>query len=320
VATDSNTIVIGLYYNGGAVSLFSRSDSWSTRTEIQAPVVNGWFGYSVAVQGDLMAVGAPADSSYGAVYLYARNPSTNVWSQFKKITPTSGASFGRAVALSGQTLAVGQVAYDANVRGAVVLFGQNVDGTNGWGRSQVLQPSDVTASELFGQTVSLSGNVLAVGGEGSQLPGVFTGTSRVRVFENESGTWVETSELTQVLENEFGRGVATDGTVVAVSEPNSLQYGAYGAVYLYQTQGTQPWQQLGRLPGCVGHDGVAAGEQYGYSVAMNNGVVVVGEPYDTTAPGVGRIHVYNWSASVNRCPSPAMTWIPIKMLLTPGQF
>lgn len=93
-----------------------------------------WFGMSVAISGDTLAVGASLESSgatgvggdetdnsainSGAVYVYTRDGAT--WSQqayIKASNTDAGDQFGYSVALSGDTLVVGACTEDSNATG-----------------------------------------------------------------------------------------------------------------------------------------------------------------------------------------------------------
>ena len=88
------------------------------------------FGYSVALDGDTLAVGAYGDNdSRGSVYTFTRNSIT--WHLQEKIssggfsdtTLNSDDQFGYSVALDGGTLVVG--AYRPHHYGAVYIFIRN---------------------------------------------------------------------------------------------------------------------------------------------------------------------------------------------------
>jgi hypothetical protein len=98
------------------------------------------FGFSVAVRGDTLAVGASTEegslggvstgagdtlndfSAAGAVYLYRReNGMWNKKAYVKALTPGNIDEFGFSVGLSGDTLAVGALG-ESSHSGAVYLF------------------------------------------------------------------------------------------------------------------------------------------------------------------------------------------------------
>jgi hypothetical protein len=121
----------------GATYVFRRSGKvWSQEAYIKAPNARtlARFGYSVALSGDLLAVGAWGESSKaigvngnqadtslsgaGAVYLLARSGTTWVHHAYVKASnPRLDAEFGNALALSGDTLAVGSYAESSSAPG-----------------------------------------------------------------------------------------------------------------------------------------------------------------------------------------------------------
>jgi UDP-3-O-[3-hydroxymyristoyl] glucosamine N-acyltransferase len=127
--------------NSGAVYTFTRSGGvWSQQAYLKASNTgaNNYFGQSVALSGDTLAVGAHYEdsdvtgvngdqtsnsaSASGAVYVFTR--SGGVWSQqaYLKASNTStsdffGYFFGYSVALSDDTLAVGAPFEDSNATG-----------------------------------------------------------------------------------------------------------------------------------------------------------------------------------------------------------
>ena len=164
--------------------------------------MNDLFGYSVSLSGDTLAVGASYERSSatgvngsqsdnsarnsGAVYIFTRSGRT--WSQqaYLKASNTGARdNFGHSVSLSGDTLAVGASYEDSNATGvngsqsdnsarnsgAVYVFTRS--GTT-WSQQAYLKASNTDAGDLFGSSVSLSGDTLAVGAksESSSATGV----------------------------------------------------------------------------------------------------------------------------------------------------
>ncbi len=79
------------------------------------------FGWSVAVDGYRMVVGAPGDdgkgSNAGAVYVFEKSGGT--WLQTKKLQASDGAAgdvYGFSVAVSGDRIAVGAIGHGGRHR------------------------------------------------------------------------------------------------------------------------------------------------------------------------------------------------------------
>ena len=88
----------------------------SFQAKLTAPttVAQQRIGSSVAVDGDTVLLSDPRreDNGYysGAVWVFTRTAGTTMWTQQAKLLPTDGAeddSFGSAIALSGDTAAIG---------------------------------------------------------------------------------------------------------------------------------------------------------------------------------------------------------------------
>ena len=190
--------------NSGAVYVFTRSGAtWSQQAYLKASNTKAQdnFGYAVALSGDTLAVlsylessgatgvnGNQADTSApaaGAVYVFTRSGTT--WSQqaYVKASNTRPNALFSAVALAGDTLAVGSFGESSNATGingnqadtsaassgAVYVFARA--GTT-WSQQAYLKASNTRPSMLFGYSLALSGNTLAVGSyqESSSATGI----------------------------------------------------------------------------------------------------------------------------------------------------
>ena len=107
--------------------------TWSQQAQLTAAdgAAGDLFGSAVAVSGDSAVVGATGDdigatADQGSAYVFARSGTT--WSQQAQLTVADGAagdSFGRSVAVSGNTAVVGAAPDDvlANVdQGSAYVF------------------------------------------------------------------------------------------------------------------------------------------------------------------------------------------------------
>ncbi len=111
--------------NAGAAYVFTRTGGiWSQEAYLKSsnPEAGGRFGWSVALAGDMLVVGAKFESSEssrsGVAYVFTRIG--GIWSQqarLKASNPDLDDEFGSSVALSGGTLVVGATAEDSNATG-----------------------------------------------------------------------------------------------------------------------------------------------------------------------------------------------------------
>jgi FG-GAP repeat len=178
----------------GAAYVFVRSGStWTQQAYLKASNtgVGDDFGWSCALSGDTLVVGASSEDSAavgvngdqsnnnaphsGAAYVFVRD--TTTWTQqgYIKASNTGAQDiFGEAVALSGDTLVVGASLEDSgslgvngNQRnnnafnaGAAYIF---VRDTTTWTQQGYLKASNTGSNDSFGSALALSGDTLVVG-------------------------------------------------------------------------------------------------------------------------------------------------------------
>ncbi len=257
VAIHNNTIVVGTNYHddgavdGGAAFVFVRNGTtWSEQAKLLASDAAdyAWFGLSVAVHGDRIAVGAIYDDATatdaGAAYIFQRTG--NAWTQQAKLLASDGAAgdtFGFAVALEGNRAVVGANAFEGTngVMGAAYVY--DWDGF-GWVGTQKLTSQEVPAAGLygFGVTVSLSGNTVLVGAHGDDQ--AVNNAGAAFVFGYDGSVWTQQRKITASAPTagaEFAVTVALDGDYAVIgANSNKLQLipdRANGSAYVYQLRG-----------------------------------------------------------------------------------
>ncbi len=184
VGLSSDTALVGAYKDDvgtrtdqGSAYVFVRSGTnWTQQAKLTASdgVTSAWFGYSASLAGDTALIGAYQDpvngnANRGSAYVFVRSGTT--WTQQAKLTASDGGSydeFGYSVALSGDTALVG--AHHDNVggmgQGSAYVFARS--GTT-WTQQTKLTASDGAASDLFGDSVALSGDTALVGADGDDV-------------------------------------------------------------------------------------------------------------------------------------------------------
>ncbi len=185
------------------------------------------FGGAVAMDGDLMVVGASRDNPLGnlsgSAYVFRRDSSGN-WIQEAKLVgsaATTGARFGFSVAVSGDRVFVGapKETAVASQAGAAYVF-SNSGGS--WTQMARVQASDASANADFGWDVDADGDRFVVGSVGADnLPTLNTGAAYV--FEPSGSTWVEQA----ILSSSTGDNSDFAGWQVGVVG-DQIVVGAYG--------------------------------------------------------------------------------------------
>lgn len=248
--------------NGEPFGLVNKLEPWGE------PGVG--FAEALGLDGDVLAVGAPDGS--GSVYVFLRDSTQpDNWRDMRKLVGagTAEANFGRAVAVSGNRIAVGAPGEDGG-RGAIYVFERGEGGPDHWGQVARVNGSDLTAAGL-GQTLALSGHTLAARATlGAQTV--------VYVFQwGANGNWTAIRRIDPPADGHegatFGQALAATSDQLVIGSPGQTGPGA-AYVHLRNRDGGNAWGRAKTLinPGSVTNDG------FGTSVALFYDKIVVGSP------------------------------------------
>ena len=261
VAISGNYAVVGARYgdNGvtdcGAVYIFYRDEggtnNWGEVMKLTASDAESGdqFGYSVAISGDFVVVGANFEdgsgADCGAAYTFDRNQGgDNNWGQVVKLTASdaqNGDYFGYSVALEADYVVVGAFGKSGGgfYRGAAYIYGRNEGGDDNWGEVKKLTASDPEDFDYFGGSVDLDGDYLIVGAAGKWGDGIFRGAAYI-YDRNRGGddNWGEVMKLTASDPEDdayFGNSVAISGNYAIVSAEGEDGAGGTdrGAIYIF---------------------------------------------------------------------------------------
>jgi len=247
VSVEGDTVAIGAYVTagGGSVYIFTRAGAiWSEGQKLAGSVVSafGYFGESVHLSGDWLAISAPLDDSIvtqeGSVFAF--KVAAGIWTEQQKLI-TSDAAVGdrlcfrsdsnnNALALNGTVLVAGCERASTAIGGAAYVF--SLSG-GVWTEQQKLLQSvragDGAFTEKFGRAVATDGTRVAIGAGETELaawaPDV---PGAVYVYSNSGGIWSADALLFPTrVDPLIGGGVYnTDGSLsLAGSE---LLVGGYG--------------------------------------------------------------------------------------------
>jgi hypothetical protein len=201
------------------------------------------------------------------------------WVEKQKLLASDGAeedSFGCSVSFSWDIALIG-AAYDddnGNESGSAYVFTRT--GTS-WTQQAKLLASDGTAVDCFGCSVSLSLGTALIGADGVDDNGDNSGSAYV--FTRTGTTWTQQAKLTAsdaAAGDYFGWSVALDGDTTLIAARFDDDKGDNsGSVYVFTRNGTT-WTQQAKL---LASDG-AAGDYFGYSVALAGDTALIGAAYD----------------------------------------
>ena len=336
--------------DSGAVYVFTRTGTvWSQQAFLKPFSIGTTergdnFGFSVAVSGDTLVVGAHAEDSAstgvdsvatetasvaGAAYVFVRSGTT--WTPQAYLKPAAVGTtqvsdyFGWSVAIDGDTLVVGAPFEDSSTTGINAGADELSSGSGAayvftrsgstWSQEAVLKPGAVGATQqndAFGTAVAISANTIVVGapgedGSATAVNGIAdeeaSNAGAAYVYTRQGGSWSQQAYLkaatvgTTPAGDALGTSVAIEGNDILLGAPaedgstTSIDGAAdegsaqAGAAYLFRRVGTD-WTQIRYLkPGTVGVTG--AGDGFGNSVDLSAGTFVVGAPYEDGTATVG---------------------------------
>jgi len=179
VAIDDDVIVIGARwdtifdpfqengYREGSVFVFRLSEgTWSFEQKIEGENRLDEMGCSVAVSGDTFVAGVysyayGANGNAGAAFVYKWNGAS--WTKEATLyDPNADTSsrFGNSVAIDGNSIIVGEMYYGASDFGAAFLFERS---GGSWSQGQKFEDPSGIASDFFGKSVAIDGEVAIAG-------------------------------------------------------------------------------------------------------------------------------------------------------------
>ncbi len=234
------------------------------------------FGWAVSTDGECMAVGAPGDddmgSNTGAVYLFERDAAD--WTQVQKIVPPDGEAgdlFGHAVSLWDGVLLIGAPGDENNGidGGTVYVYGRS--GAQ-WVPQAKLFGSQVEGGDEFGFSVSVVGNIAAIGARGDEPSGFLSGAAYI--YRRVAGQWQLDAYLTASdggPSDYFGHAVCVDVNRVMVGAfGHDVGGSGAGAVYVFEQTGGA-WPQTQKLQPSDG----AAVDFFGWDIDSSLGRVAI---------------------------------------------
>ena len=318
ISSDGSTAIVGANRedtggsNAGAAYIFTRSGStWTQQQKIQSSdkAAGDQFGISVAISGDgsTAIVGAQGEdtggSQAGAAYIFTRSGST--WTQQQKIQASDKEAndvFGVSVSISndGNTAIVGAYLEDTGAAEAGAAYVFTRSGST-WTEQQKIQASDKEANDIFGQSVSISGdgNTAIVGAYLEDTGALNAGAAYI--FTRSGSTWTEQQKIQasdKEVSDQFGFSVSisSDGNTAIVGAFSEDTGGAdAGAAYIFTRSGST-WTEQQKIQA----SDKETSDSFGYSVSISsdgNTAIVGSSNEDTGGLDAGAAYIFTRSGS-----------------------
>lgn len=253
VALDGDVLAVGAYLENsikgiesGVVYIYERvAGVWQLATTVIGDDISeySFFGYSLAVEGQTIVVGAPAGydniTGPGAAYIFEKQD--NQWVQTHKLTADITITnplleFGSAAAIYENTIAIGAPGFNANhaPSGSIIFFEKNQT-TNSWEQIQILTPFKLVTEPnydlyRFGETLAMNNETLAVGISNHNYAG-FT-------YEKDSnGHWVNPIRIPLDI-----------AILTVVLDDDMMAVGNNSSLFLLQKSDSSVWQEIVHFP------------------------------------------------------------------------
>ncbi|MCZ6735989.1 MAG: FG-GAP repeat protein [Planctomycetota bacterium] len=145
------------------------------------------FGRSVSISGDIAIAGLPFSNrgviNAGAAYVFKKPPGGWVnMIETAWLLASDGAAndqFGNSVSIDGDTAIIGAFADEGETGSAYIFWEPWPSDNNGWGQVGKLTASDGAIFDLFGTSVSISGDVAVIGGPRNDDGGSSSGSAYI---------------------------------------------------------------------------------------------------------------------------------------------
>ncbi|MBX3389485.1 MAG: hypothetical protein KF691_08525 [Phycisphaeraceae bacterium] len=308
LSINGDTVAVGApskTSNAGAVALYSRQiATWTNTTVLASPDAGtdtaGKFGSSVSVKGDVLAAGAINSSKTvatgGGAYIYRRTSGTwGASSSGVLVVPSglaTGDSFGSSIILSGNTLLVGSQGRSTNT-GAAYSF-RFQDGA--WSQEALILAPDAAVGDFFGFSVSMDGNIAAIGAQADDFSGL-TDAGSAWVFSRENNKWLNgpnyASSTAMVAGDSFGFAAAIDGNYAIIGAyTDTVTAVGQGSASIFTRGGTNwTFQQM------ITATGGTTNDNFGRSVSISGSTALVGAPSVDNGGAIDQGAVYFFNRS-----------------------
>ncbi len=318
VAVSGNYTVVGAYGNDfgathSGIAFVYDSTSVTPTVPIATlnnptPAPSDQFGWSVAVSGNYVVVGAYGDDTgaidAGSAYVYdlsSMTPTVPI-ATLNNPTPAPSDLFGNSVAVSGNYVVVGAYLDDTVGPDTGSAYVYDLSSMTPTVPIATLNNPTPAPGDLFGNSVAVSGNYVVVGAYLDDTGAGDAGSAYVYDLSSMTPTVpIDTlNNPTPAGFDRFGNSVAVSGNYVVVGAYLDDTVGPdTGSAYVYDLSSMTPTVPIDTL----NNPTPAPSDLFGYSVAVSGNYVVVGAYADDPGAGdAGSAYVYDLSSMTPTVP------------------
>jgi len=293
VAISGNYAIVGrpgdddIGIDAGAAYIFEKNEDgeWKEKVKLIPNDIKAGdsFGYAVAIDENRAVIGAIEVEDKGAAYVYLRN-SVGEWVLEDTLLASDGTSapggklgdlFGESVAIDQDHIIVGAKTDDIGAnenQGSAYIFKYNGDK---WDEVIKITDPKGDVQEVFGSSVSISGNYAVVGAPGDSDETKGTSVGSAFIYEYSNGTWVLDEKILNPDANitgGFANAVAiSNKTIIFGAMADNTHGNAAGSALIYQKVGTD-WVRDDNI---FAND-AAPRDRFGHSVDIDGKNLIVG--------------------------------------------
>ncbi|MGA2259786.1 MAG: IPT/TIG domain-containing protein, partial [Thermoguttaceae bacterium] len=312
VSISGNTVVVGANGAGAAYVFTEPAAGWKNMAQTAKLTASDGtgIGWSVSISGNMVVTGARGatvggNKNQGAAYVFTEPASG--WknmAQTAKLTASDGAAntvFGWSVSISGNTVVAGAPEATVNGngnQGAAYVFTEPASGWAGnMTQTAKLTASDGAANNLFGDSVSISGNTVVVGALGGIVMAGSNRQGAAYVFTEPASGWTNMTQTAKfaasdgAADDQFGDSVSISGNTVLVGA-NAATVGGnsdQGAAYVFATTPRPPVTGVSTTQAAGAY---GAGTTIPITVTFSEPVTVTGTPQLALNSGSGAMANY----------------------------
>ena len=307
VAIDGDLAVVGAWNDGntspkggiftdgpGAAYIYRRTSPnvWVEVAKLKvahdaARAFGDWLGYSVAISGDVVVLGAIHVNTpfynTGAAYVFRFDG--REWVQEAKLMASDrwpNDRFGYSVGISGDVVVVGAPQNDLTAVGKAYVFRRS---GGEWLEQARLIPPDLVENDELGSAVAVSGDVAIIGawnhGNRGSVPDG-TGAAYVYRFDSRTGSWDLEQKLVSTEtfpgdRDRFGFSVTLQGDVALIGTSPARLNGSLGhsGCYVFRFDQNSWIADPKIVPPKTFHV-----VSFGGAVALRGNALLIGAPFD----------------------------------------